>query len=558
MKRLFTLLLAGCIGAAASTQAQAQVPIFKNATKIAECLTKAGVSSLLTNGNQAFDKRFRHHAATNRPPRVSPTPRPLPRPISSWNVEVEKIATSGIVRPDLHKKIKRLAQTASQTAKRKPITGVSSERMLDRFLRYARTESPSVETPNYEDWALSEGQRIMAKQIADEVRSFGGNAEVTLSDEAYVYIKLPSNLNKRLDEQTPVILLTAHSDITPEAPSKGINPLVWKDYAGTDLTLSPGIVLSTRSKEGKELPAYKGKTIITSDGKTILGADCKCGVTILVSLLEELIKNPHLKHGEVQVVISTNEDVGKAAHKWEAERVFGKKPDIVLDCDGEGMEELAVENFTAIAQTFTFRGNKVHPGHGKQAGMADATTAAAYFLGQIPPAFHPGETSGKDGYLHAYALQHPTDSLGQPNLADTELRFRLRYFRQANGDSLRQALQKAERLTLKAYPNVRIEKTAEALQYANVAYSMWPDTEKVVLEAARKRGTTLRPQAVRGGTTAAMIATKGMPGGASMPSGQHNPHSVYEWTCLEEMMQIKNILGQIILDIRGYNTEKPH
>lgn len=427
------------------------------------------------------------------------------------------------------------------------------EAVLQRFLSYVRIESQSMDDPDPDAFPMTEGQRQMAALVADEIRGFKGKGvEVTVSEDQYVYIKIPSNLSGTRKSEVPSIMFTAHLDVTPECEGRGISPQVHRNYDGGDIVLSPGNVLNPRSPEGARLNLLRGKTIVTSDGTTLLGADDKTGITILTTVIEEIVRNPKFRHPDLYFVFSQNEDVGRAAARWEAQQVFNANPDIVFDIDGEEASNFSVENFTASAQNFTFDGNSVHPSNGADLGYADALTAAGFFLGCIPPEVHPSASRGKQGYLHCYTIENPTDSLGHPIREDWRLKLRIRYFDQAEGETLRKYLADAYEKTQAAYPFVKIERSNEFVQYENVAYTMYPGTVDIVETVVKRWGLDMRPQTTRGGTTAAMIAAKGMNGGACLYSGQQNAHSRFEWCCVEDMTMMIRIVEDIISEAQNY------
>ena len=236
-----------------------------------------------------------------------------------------------------------------------PTSGkVSQEKMLERFLSYVKIESQSKDEASMTSFPMNDGQREIARFIYNEVMSFGGKGvNVTLSDDYYIYIDIPSNIKKKV----PSVLFMAHMDVTPEAPGNGIKPIVHRNYDGGDLKLPSGITLSPNIPQGSHLKDLIGKTIVTSDGTTLLGADDKTGCAILITMVEELIKNPKFKHGRVMVMLSQNEDIGKAAMRYDP-KVFGDKPDVVIDVDGSTFDQYSIANFTAIGQSYYFKGNK--------------------------------------------------------------------------------------------------------------------------------------------------------------------------------------------------------
>lgn len=414
-----------------------------------------------------------------------------------------------------------------------------------RFVNYARINSQSTEGEDVAAFPLSMGQRQMARLVEQDLLKMAKNnksLQVVRSESEYVYAKLPATTKRKL----PSIMLMAHLDITPEAPGGNIKPIVHRNYQGGDIVLPSGVVLSPESPQGKHLKECMGKTIITSDGNTLLGADDKTGCTVLVSLICNLLYGKPFEHGDLYFVFSQNEDIGRAADGFETKYVGGN-PDVVIDVDGDDPHAFSVENFTAAMRIYTFHGKSAHPGEGYANKYGDALTAASYFVGQIPPYKHPSVSRGKQGYIHCYDISHPKDSAGKVISDDYLVKVRLRYFDKLEGDTLRQMLDSAEGKTIDAFPFVKVEASAEILQYENVAYTMYPTLPDIIKKAYASLGKKVSPRSERGGTTSAMIAAKGLRGGACLFSGQQAEHSIYEWTCVEDMMDMTNILQKIIM-----------
>lgn len=414
-----------------------------------------------------------------------------------------------------------------------------------RFVNYARINSQSTEGEDVAAFPLSMGQRQMARLVEQDLLKLAKNnksLQVVRSESEYVYAKLPATTKRKL----PSIMLMAHLDITPEAPGGNIKPIVHRNYQGGDIVLPSGVVLSPESPQGKHLKECIGKTIITSDGNTLLGADDKTGCTVLVSLICNLLYGKPFEHGDLYFVFSQNEDIGRAADGFETKYVGGN-PDVVIDVDGDDPHAFSVENFTAAMRIYTFHGKSAHPGEGYANKYGDALTAASYFVGQIPPYKHPSVSRGKQGYIHCYDISHPKDSAGKVISDDYLVKVRLRYFDKLEGDTLRQMLDYAEGKTIDAFPFVKVEASAENLQYENVAYTMYPTLPDIIKKAYASLGKKVSPRSERGGTTSAMIAAKGLRGGACLFSGQQAEHSIYEWTCVEDMMDMTNILQKIIM-----------
>lgn len=423
------------------------------------------------------------------------------------------------------------------------------ETIITRFTSYATINSQSWETYDPTEFPISDGQEEIAELIEQELRTIGADKDliVSRSDYQYVYATIPANC-----EGVPSIMFMAHMDCTPECAGGEITPIVHRNYDGGDIQLPAGITLSPETPQGKHLANCVGKTIITSDGYTLLGADDKTGCTILVTLIETILNDKKLKHGDLHFVFSQNEDIGRAAERFEEEYVDGQ-PDIVIDVDGDDPTAFSVENFTAVGRNYTFQGKNAHPGNGFYNQYGDALTAASYFIGQLPPETHPSASKGKEGYIHCYSIDPLIDVNGEETQQNYLVKVRLRYFDAQEGDAFRQLLDEAAELTAKAFPYVVTEAEPEVMQYENVAYTMYPGLGDLIVEAAEKEGVKLTPRSERGGTTAAMLAAKGQKGGPCLYSGQQAEHSIYEWTCAEDMYQMVMVARSIIKTVTESN-----
>lgn len=431
----------------------------------------------------------------------------------------------------------KAAKAAKEKKRKKTI-----ETIIRRFTTYATINSQSWDAYDPTEFPISDGQEEIAELIEQELRTIGSDKDliVSRSDYQYVYATIPANC-----EGVPSIMFMAHMDCTPECAGGEITPIVHRNYDGGDIQLPAGITLSPETPQGKHLANCVGKTIITSDGYTLLGADDKTGCTILVTLIETILKDKKLKHGDLHFVFSQNEDIGRAAERFEEEYVDGQ-PDIVIDVDGDDPTAFSVENFTAVGRNYIFHGKNAHPGNGFYNQYGDALTAASYFIGQLPPETHPSASKGKEGYIHCYSIEPLIDVNGEETPQNYLVKVRLRYFDAQEGNAFRQLLDEAAELTAKAFPYVVTEAEPEVMQYENVAYTMYPGLCDLIIKAAEKEGVKLTPRSERGGTTAAMLAAKGQKGGPCLYSGQQAEHSVYEWTCAEDMYQMVMVARSII------------
>lgn len=473
------------------------------------------------------------HNITAPRPKVKPVAASRPHPQLPKAARLKPVKTAKPVKaapaPD--------PKAAKEKKRKKTI-----ETIISRFTTYATINSQSWDAYDPTGFPISDGQEEIAELIEQELRTIGADKDliVSRSDYQYVYATIPANC-----EGVPSIMFMAHMDCTPECAGGEITPIVHRNYDGGDIQLPAGITLSPETPQGKHLANCVGKTIITSDGYTLLGADDKTGCTILVTLIETILNDKKLKHGDLHFVFSQNEDIGRAAERFEEEYVDGQ-PDIVIDVDGDAPTAFSVENFTAVGRNYTFQGKNAHPGNGFYNQYGDALTAASYFIGQLPPETHPSASKGKEGYIHCYSIEPLIDVNGEETAQNYLVKVRLRYFDAQEGDAFRQLLDEAAELTAKAFPYVVTEAEPEVMQYENVAYTMYPGLGDLIIEAAEKEGVKLTPRSERGGTTAAMLAAKGQKGGPCLYSGQQAEHSIYEWTCAEDMYQMVMVARSII------------
>lgn len=412
--------------------------------------------------------------------------------------------------------------------------------VLNRFLNYVKIESQSIDDPDPESFPITDNQKEMANFIFNELKTIDkdNNLDIKMSPNYYVYVKVSSNI----EDEVPSVMFLAHMDVTPEANATGIRPQVHYNYDGSDIALGNGLILSPNNPEGSHLKEVVGKTIITTNGNTLLGADCKAGCTILVTLIEQMVNDPSFKHGDVYFTFTQNEEVGKDAKGIDLS-YFDRTPDILMDVDGSHANEFSIANFTAEGRTYLFKGNLAHTSRGKELKYADARTAMAYFIGQLPPEIHPSYSEGRQGYVHCYNMEM------LPNGHDVRIRFRIRYFDKADGERFKADLDEAYRKTLQAYPFVEIDLENDELQYENIAYNMHPQVANVIKLAAEKTGINMSGIELRAGTTGASMVAKGLPGGPCIYGAQQAAHSVYEWCCLEEMMEILQLTRNIVTEV---------
>lgn len=381
------------------------------------------------------------------------------------------------------------------------------KKMLDTFVKYA-----SIDSQSSYDSICTKGQHNMALALKADVeyaisRSGASGVKVQLSDANYLYVTIPANIKT----VCPIMGISCHLDVTPEAPGGNISPII---------------------------DVRDGHTIVRTDGTSLLGADDKCGCTIAMQLIRTILSDKSIKHGALQFAFCPNEDVGRAADGIDPQ-IFA--PDILFDLDGPEGNVVTKSNFTARGFNVKFIGREAHPGDAKAQKLGDATAAAASFISYFPVESRPENSEGTQGYIHPWSF----DKDG----ADITVQTRVRYFDKSEGELFDRMLSGAIADVERKFPNVKVEVVYDDLQYENVAYTLHPEAQSLVEKAAAKIGKDITFADERGGTTASMFAAKGLNGGMCVFTGQHEIHSTREYADLQEMEEAYRLMLEIIKEI---------
>ena len=404
---------------------------------------------------------------------------------------------------------------------------MNPQRLLQRFLRYVQVDTTAAtESTTYPS---SPGQLELGRLLAGELRAMG-LSDVEHDAHGLVWATVPATV----PEKTPVVAFNAHVDTSPETTGKNVRPQVIEKYAGGDIVLPADPTKTIRIADHPELNQLVGKTLITTDGTTLLGSDDKSGVAVIMELANYLVEHPEIPHGPVRVLFTCDEEIGHGVDHVDLKKLGA---DVCYTLDGSGASEIDVETFSADMAVVHVRGINIHPSIGK-GRMVNAVRAAAYFLDKLPRAISPEMTDGRDGFLHPFTIEG--------GVAEVKIRILLRDFA---ADDL---VKKAELLlgiteeTEAAFPGSRVE-TQVVKQYRNLGEGLAKEPRAVAYaeEALRRLGREPKLTIIRGGTDGSQLTERGLPT-PNLSTGEHNPHSPLEWTCLEEMAQACEMLVELV------------
>lgn len=399
------------------------------------------------------------------------------------------------------------------------------QHIIDRFLSYVRIDTQS--DPNSNTTPSTEKQWNLANELVYELKQIGMQ-EVTIDNNAYIMATLPSNLDKKV----PTIGFISHFDTTPDFSGTDVNPQIIENYDGGDIVLNveEKIVLSPFYFE--DLQQYKGQTLITTDGTTLLGADDKAGITEIVTAMEYLIQHPEIKHGNIRVGFTPDEEIGRGAHKFDVEK-FGAEWAYTMD--GSQIGELEYENFNAAGAKIVIKGKSVHPGYAK-GKMVNALSIANEFIGILPPEETPQHTSGREGFFHVHHMK------GEIEHAEFEL-----IIRDHDVAQFERRKQLVRDITAKLNGIFGDCITMDLQdQYFNMREKVEPVFHIVELAKEAMEAIGIEPiiKPIRGGTDGSQLSFKGLPC-PNIFAGGHNFHGKYEYVPVESMQKAIEVIVKI-------------
>jgi tripeptide aminopeptidase len=381
--------------------------------------------------------------------------------------------------------------------------------VIERFLRYVKIDTQSSEA--VEKHPSTDKQLNLAQLLAEELKSIGLE-EIHTDQYGIVTATLPSNL----DQSVPVMGLLAHMDTSGGMSGENVNPQIVENYDGGDIILNKesGIILSPR--EFPELKKYVGKTLITTDGKTLLGADDKAGVAEIMATLEHLIGHPEIKHGKLRIAFTTDEETGTGVDVFDVNKFAA---DYAYTVDGGELGELEYENFNAAGAKIHFKGRSVHPGDAKDK-MINAALVAMEFDALLPPQERPEYTANYEGFFH---MMHVNGSIEEATL--------MYIIRDHNAEKYKsrcELLEKSAEWLNRRYGAGTVTVEIKE-QYRNMREKIEPvmwvlDMAKEAMQAV---GITPIVKPIRGGTDGARLSWQGLPT-PNLFTGGMNYHGRYE------------------------------
>ncbi|MBE0663191.1 MAG: peptidase T [Bacteroidales bacterium] len=404
---------------------------------------------------------------------------------------------------------------------------MKNDELLERFLRYVKIDTRSDDTSS--TFPSTEKQWNLARLLIDELKDMGMQ-EVSIDKYGYVMATLPSNLDKTV----PVIGFLAHVDTSPEMSGENVNPQIVENYQGGDIVLNQENNVILSPLDFPELGNYIGKTLITTDGTTLLGADDKAGIAEIMTALDYLLKHPEIPHGTIKVAFTPDEEIGKGVDFFDV-RKFGV--DYAYTMDGGGIGELEYETFNAASAIVKLQGRNIHPGYAKNK-MINAMLLAMEFNSLLPEFEKPQYTHDYEGFYHLVKMEGGVEN--------STLQYIVRDHNKGIFEKRKKFME-----SVAAFMNTKHGEDRVVVELKDQYYNMREKIEPVmhVVDIAQKAmemaGIEAIIKPIRGGTDGARLSYMGLPC-PNIFGGSHNFHGKYEYVPLESMHKAVEVILNIV------------
>ena len=398
--------------------------------------------------------------------------------------------------------------------------------LVDRFIRYVKKETRSDEASTTVPSTPSQTEFL--KDLVEELVELGYQDVRLNPKNSFVTATIPATTTK----EVPVVGFIAHVD-TADFEARNVQPQFHENYDGEAIVLDKEGKFVLSPKDFPNLKNYVGKTLITTDGTTLLGADDKAGVSEIVTAGAYLLAHPEIEHGKIRVAFGPDEEIGRGADLFDVEE-FGC--DFAYTMDGGPVGELEYESFNAAQAEITIQGKNVHPGTAKDT-MVNALEIARQFQNALPEFEVPEHTSGREGFYHLMYANGVVE--------EAKLVYIIRDHDRTLFEAKKAYLQLvADRLNASLDSN-RISIDMKD-QYYNMAEIIEKDFRAVEVAQKAMENLSITPiiEPIRGGTDGSKISFMGLPT-PNIFAGGENFHGRYEFVAVESMEKARDVIIEI-------------
>lgn len=398
--------------------------------------------------------------------------------------------------------------------------------LVERFLRYVAVDTQSQ--PGTGTVPSTEKQKDLGKMLVKELQDMG-ISEAAMDAFGTVYASIPSNSG----EDIPVIGFTAHMDTAPDLPGCNIKPRIIENYDGEDILLNREKNIIFSVEKFPRLKVYQGKDLIVGDGTTLLGGDDKSGVAVIMELAQTLMADPSIKHGDVKLCFTCDEEIGKSTRHFDLERFSCA---FAYSMDGGELGEFYYDNFNCGIARVTVKGVVAHTGYAKDR-MVNSMHVAIELHGLLDPLAIPANTEGRQGFTHLAELKG--------DVGTTHMRYLVR-----DHEMDRFTKKKEDLKQIAGFLNGKYGEETVSIEFEDVMYNMRdkilqsPFITDNAVKCMKELGIEPVIVPVRGGVDGAEITFMGLPC-PNLFTGGDNCHTIYEYTCIQSMEKSYELLVRL-------------
>lgn len=399
--------------------------------------------------------------------------------------------------------------------------------LVERFISYVKIDTQSDEENSA--CPSSPGQLILGNKLVSDLHTIG-LVDAKIDDNGYVMATLPGNT----DKEVPVIGFLAHLDTATDFTGKNVNPQIVENYNGKDITLNSELNIILSPTDFPHLTDYQNQTLITTDGTTLLGADNKAGIAEIMTAMDYLIQHPEIKHGQIRVAFTPDEEIGRGPHKFDVEAFHAA---YAYTIDGGPLGELQYESFNAAGLKITFKGTNIHPGTAK-GKMVNAAKIAMKFNAILPVEEAPETTEGYEGFYHLSGITGDVE--------ETVLHYIIRDFDKEQFAERKHFIEKTVAEFQEQYGADRVIMEMKD-QYYNMKDKIKPVMEIVEIAAEAMKNLSIEPiiEPIRGGTDGSQLSYMGLPT-PNIFTGGENFHGKYEFISVDHMAKAVDVIIEVV------------
>ncbi len=398
----------------------------------------------------------------------------------------------------------------------------------NRLMRYVLVDTQS--DPNSNTSPTTEKQKNLSVILVDELRTMG-ITDAHMDEFGYVYATIPSNTTK----QVPVVCFCSHVDTAPDCSGTHVKPILHQTYNGEDIVLPDDPLQIINPNKYAYLKQHIGKDIITASGNTLLGGDDKAGVAIIMSMANYIMQHPAIKHGDIKILFTPDEEVGKGTDQLDMKKLAST---IAYTLDGGELGTLEDETFSADGVKIIVHGIIAHPGYAKGI-LVNAIKIASEIIAALPKTeWSPETTEKRNGFVHPVSI----NGIAEKATID----FIVRDFTIEGLLKHEARLKQIAEEILQQYPDCSMEFIIKE-QYRNMkeVLDRYPAIVANAVEAYERCGLTVVKEPIRGGTDGSRLSYMGLPC-PNLFTGMQAIHSKHEWIGVEDMEQSAGMLVELV------------